>query len=286
MLVKGYSMQRGFTIVELLVVITIIVVLLALLAPALDQAVYQAELAVCGARLDAVASGAQTYAMNFKRAYPLRAAAFWPQILSIWSGGNIDDRPRMEGYISINGALRCPLSLKVDIASQGSDPADRVVSAYSSYVLWFGFTYNSNIAGVKTQPMRRLGDRWTFSSTQIPSFSSDLLAMDTDVTDEPGGRAFAAHPDAAGVMAPWVMDNAPYAEAEGVLLSAGVSFALSYWQGPVGAKRGAIDNNYVHADGSVERIRAVRFVDRDKDMAQLPLKRDGTTNWKIQTPTR
>jgi type II secretory pathway pseudopilin PulG len=34
--------------VELLVVITIIVLLLALLAPALEKAIYQAQMAVCG----------------------------------------------------------------------------------------------------------------------------------------------------------------------------------------------------------------------------------------------
>ena len=49
--------RNGFTLVELLVVITIIVILLALLAPALDKAIYQAELAVCGTRVRAIATG-------------------------------------------------------------------------------------------------------------------------------------------------------------------------------------------------------------------------------------
>ena len=42
--------QSAFTLVELMVVITIIVLLLALMMPALDKAVYQAELASCMTR--------------------------------------------------------------------------------------------------------------------------------------------------------------------------------------------------------------------------------------------
>src|ERR1041385_7046662 len=41
--------MTAFTLIELLVVVTIIVVLLALLTPALDRAIYRAELLRCGA---------------------------------------------------------------------------------------------------------------------------------------------------------------------------------------------------------------------------------------------
>src|SRR5207253_2093486 len=50
--------RNGFTLIELLVVVTVIVALLAMLAPALDKAVYQAELAVCAANLRTIASAA------------------------------------------------------------------------------------------------------------------------------------------------------------------------------------------------------------------------------------
>src|SRR5687767_3588676 len=67
--------RQGFTLIELLVVITIIVVLLALLTPALDKAIYMAELAVCGTNEKAIASGAQMYAVANKRRYPYRPLA-------------------------------------------------------------------------------------------------------------------------------------------------------------------------------------------------------------------
>ena len=63
---------RAFTLIELLVVVTIMVILLALLAPALDQAVYRAELTASAARLKAHASIASVYAMDHGRSYPHR----------------------------------------------------------------------------------------------------------------------------------------------------------------------------------------------------------------------
>ena len=59
---------------ELLVVITIIVILLSLLAPALDEAVYQAELVLCASKLDATALGITGYALDHGRRYPRREA--------------------------------------------------------------------------------------------------------------------------------------------------------------------------------------------------------------------
>src|SRR5688500_17726571 len=69
-------MSRAFTLVELLVVIAIIVVLIAMLAPALDKAIYEAELVQCGAgNLKVWGSAALTFAQNHKRDLPM---AFGP----------------------------------------------------------------------------------------------------------------------------------------------------------------------------------------------------------------
>ena len=69
-------MSKAFTLIELLVVITIIVVLLALLTPALDRAMYEAQLVQCAGNLKVWGSIAVSFAQDHKRDLPM---AFGPQ---------------------------------------------------------------------------------------------------------------------------------------------------------------------------------------------------------------
>jgi prepilin-type N-terminal cleavage/methylation domain-containing protein len=62
-----YLPGRAFTLVELLVVVSLIVVLLALLTPALDQAIEQAERVVCASNLHAHHGGLASYAFDHRR---------------------------------------------------------------------------------------------------------------------------------------------------------------------------------------------------------------------------
>src|SRR6185295_546837 len=127
-------MRPAFTLIELLVVITIIVVLLSLLAPALDKAIYQAELAVCAANLRAIAGGAAIYASGSKRFYPYRPGVrddmAWPTAMiyngsleiqtvynALWTQVNpvvYDDRPLLRTFLRLNSALCDPLTGKLD----------------------------------------------------------------------------------------------------------------------------------------------------------------------------
>src|SRR5688500_12548189 len=110
--------QFAFTLVELLVVITIIVILLALLAPAMDKSIYRAELLRCAANLQGTATGIQTYTIDFKRSYPYRPMCRGlngnPYRLNS-NGAGRDVRPQLRKYININGHLFEPFSpVKVD----------------------------------------------------------------------------------------------------------------------------------------------------------------------------
>ena len=57
----------GFTLVELLVVITILVILLAMLVPAMDRAMDAAERTMCASNQDAIATASALYAIENKR---------------------------------------------------------------------------------------------------------------------------------------------------------------------------------------------------------------------------
>ena len=246
------TVHRAFTLIELLVVITIIVVLLALLAPALDQAVYQAELAACGARLKAVGSGFTLYAMDHARRYPHRPRTQAPAvgdsqhwIRATTPENKPDDlRARVARHISVNKMLQCPFTKGADL--EGAASTSQV---FSSYQLWAGwqFTFNGQV-----QPaMIRLGDQLGFEADRFDVLASDVLA------NEPAA-AQVAHPDFEGGTV-----NRPYQDE----LVAPYFYTFSLWLG----RAGTIDRQFAYSDGSVRKFQNVQFeADAEGTMVYLP----------------
>ena len=266
---------RGFTLVELLVVITIIVMLLALLTPALDRALYQAELAACGANLHGITQGLATYAMENKRAYPVRetidrgdTTMERPNVLAIPDAtsdagnfaasmdGPLDDRPYLKGYIPLK-ALNCAVAGAVDLENTRDTS---LVS--SSYALWYGWRYE--VAGERG--LYRMGDRMTWQGEPFAYLASDLLVVESQ-----NNMAWGSHPDDTDRM---INRRTQDGNNAGDSQDAATD-TEAYWLLTGTHRRGPVTANFAAADGSVRRYTDIH---RDGEtsaeeprMSQVPL---------------
>lgn len=246
----------AFTLIELLVVVTIIVVLLALLVPAMDKAIYSAEMAVCATQTRNIAQGALSYAFDNKRYYPVRGTVTNPPpnplgsqpvdvAFSIGATTYFDDRPKLDGYLAMgsSGHLICPMTGRIDIA--GSDTNTWIMSTYA---LYFGWSFiNADNAAVQNKGMSKVGDRFVWkpagAGAKVERFN--VLACDDDLYAAENG--FGTHPDNLG----WTNFVSQDSGIDGYKVT------LSRWQGP--SIRGNFDLNFAVDDGSVSRINEVGY---------------------------
>ena len=238
--------KSAFTLVELLVVITIILALLALLMPAMDKAVYRAELASCGSRLKAVGTSLQTYAFNHNRQYPHRLAVSGSnaaQFSKIANSG-FDDRDLIAPYLSINRSLQCPFVRQIDVDDKTDGPGQHI---YISYSLFHGWKFRDARA---TRAMRRLGDRFDWDGDWF-----DVLAADVDGVRPEIDTTYGSHPDLSGRLAMQYAQKEPF-------LGFG-TITLSWWASTTTDERPPVDFNYMFANGEVRTIEQVRYNEWD-----------------------
>ena len=241
---KAHGGPRAFTLIELLVVITIIVVLLAMLAPALDQAIYQAELATCGANQKGIAGGAMNYAMSYRRSYPNRFidadGGYMAGELYHLSPA-LDDRPMLTPFIPLKMFLD-PLCGRVDLSREAND-SDAVVTA--NYDLYFGMRFYDG--GVPQKGMKRQGDRLVWKDEPF-----NVLVMDHERIFD-GYWAMSSHPDKDGKLALSIWQNR-FAVDSGVEGVGALKFTASRWDTIGNSDRGPVDINVGLSDGSVRRF--------------------------------
>ncbi len=80
---NGQIKPWGFTLIELLVVIAVIGVLAAMILPAVAKTREQAKRTMCGSNLRQIYLGLETYATDYKEAYPYKGATAWAHWMAI-----------------------------------------------------------------------------------------------------------------------------------------------------------------------------------------------------------
>ena len=258
----------GFTLIELLVVITVIAVLLALLMPALDQALYQADLAVCGSRQHVAAFGQTMYATDYRRYYaPRTVSAAGPAEVIYAKVGALgvnqfllDDRVPYKGYIDLSKTLSDPALPALNITDDPeATPSGTNWLIYTPINLWTGYFHKDG------KPMRKIGDRMTYvggtSPNLEPPLDFNVVAGDTLLTSGPDPRVWgrASHPDKDGRRRVKWMQDGPYTQsAQGQTIDTSRTQTFAQWIGPATS---ALDVNFAFQDGSVRRYNDVQYGD-------------------------
>ena len=281
-------MRSGFTLIELLVVVTIIVVLLALLTPALDKAIYQAELTACGANFKALTLGTSIYAIANKKYYPRRLLERnWSpnRICANGLGGTADDRPVFRSYLSMNAMFNDPLiSPKLNFETTASIP-----TIYSDPELYFNFALTGE------QMMRKIGDRWSTTDLHTNKLvlldvmvcDQDQVISDMGSSPQSPGWATSSHPDLDGYMVARRNQDVPLQTGSGLPASTDADglnppATYGYWlNSHNGYKRSPVDYNFGFQDGSVARFMQVEFDDERLVRAELLAPKGDTATYEL-----
>jgi prepilin-type N-terminal cleavage/methylation domain-containing protein len=275
-------MRRGFTLVELMVVVAIIAVLVAMLIPAVEKAAYEARLARCLAQLHGIAAGAHAYAVGHQSHYPVppagRRLGHQPDELAAEGVVEQDMRPVIRNYVPLN-ALQCPLTGQIDLSEQASDPTAYV---HASYAMQFGREMRD---GHGDGGMFRIGDRlgWEETQTKRPNdyeqegaWYFSVIASDVNNFNGPGNNSTVSHHDLDRRLRNVVQQN--------VLESDGRYVTGSRWMG----NRLKLDLNFAFTDGSAQLYREVGR-SGDVRMRYTPTYNNGegydaTTRWRYYMP--
>ncbi len=180
-------MVPAFSLVELLVVVSVIALLVALLLPSTSKARYQAKVTVCASQLRQTASGMLAYTSDHVAWYPIGAhPRIWTTVLNNGNNAPVEDdiKPLVQRYLGNNlGVLLCPLVSE----RFGGKIAGYEVS-YSLYPGSFGRGVMTGLSGGAYQVTqdsldhskikKKLDQSFNFNIFGQPSQKFNLIASD------------------------------------------------------------------------------------------------------------
>ena len=111
------SKQGGFTLVELLVVISIIALLVSILMPSLNKAKEAAKTVMCAANLSQGMMGIRMYSFEYNGRLPGMFPDKWYELINTYTGSNVGDD--LQGYG--DDWLRCPSAKKEVLRTYGAN---------------------------------------------------------------------------------------------------------------------------------------------------------------------
>lgn len=178
---------RPFTLIEMLVVVAVISILAALLAPALRRALDQAKDLTCVNNLHQIGIAAQTYANDnpggrMPQAWQKTPRWCWQDVLAAYCGvttGPVETECFAETHLlgekqvkRGKGPFSCPVLTDTWVVNK--DATDSTINYLSSLTLDYGM--NLHVSGAPLARMRRPGRTFAFMDMFAPPLTQNRAA--------------------------------------------------------------------------------------------------------------